>query len=103
MHAWQWVEREHPSLMIFHVPNGELRHIKVAEKLKRMGVVPGVADFLCFTQNRKVAIELKDDDGEQSDDQIRFERRWRDIGGEYYICRTLDAFKALVNAIVLFY
>lgn len=102
MNAWQWLEREHPTLLAWHTPNGELRHIAVAEKLKRMGVLPGVADFLCFTLNRKVAIELKDDDGEQSDDQIRFEKRWRAIGGEYHICRTLDAFKAIVNAIALF-
>ncbi len=67
-----------------------------------MGVLPGVADFLCFTTTRKAAIELKDTDGEQSKDQERFEKQWRELGGEYFLCRSLEEFKSLVNAIVYF-
>jgi len=103
MHACQWLRKETKGLLIFHVPNGEHRHIAVAKKLQRMGVMPGVADFLCFTPNRKIAIELKDSDGKQSYDQCTFEYLWREAGGEYHLCRTLDQFKSLVTGIMLFY
>lgn len=102
MHACQWLRKEITGLLIFHVPNGEHRHIAVAKKLQRMGVLPGVADFLCFTPSRKIAIELKDEAGEQSKEQERFEKRWRSLGGEYHLCRTLENFKQLVTGIMLF-
>jgi hypothetical protein len=35
-----------PGWMWFHCPNGELRSKATAGRLKRMGVKPGVADFL---------------------------------------------------------
>jgi hypothetical protein len=102
MHACQWLRKEISGLLIFHVPNGGHRHIAVAKKLQRMGVLPGVADFLCFTPSRKIAIELKDQDGDQSKDQEKFEKRWRSLGGEYHLCRTLENFKSLVTGIMLF-
>jgi len=101
MHACQWLKNEITGLLIFHVPNGEHRHIKVAQKLKRMGVLPGVADFLCFTPNRKIAIELKAGSS-QSAGQEKFEKRWKLLGGEYHLCRTLTDFQNLINAIVMF-
>ena len=103
MHACQWLKKEIKGLLIFHVPNGEHRHIAVAKKLQRMGVMPGVADFLCFTPSRKVAIELKDLKGAQSPGQAKFSRQWCDLGGEYHLCRTLDSFKQLVTGIMLFH
>lgn len=102
MHACQWLRNEVKGLLIFHVPNGEHRHIAVAKKLQRMGVKPGVADFLAFTTTRKAAIELKDSTGPQSDDQEKFEKAWKKLGGEYYLCRTLEEFKLVVTGIVLF-
>jgi hypothetical protein len=102
MKAWQWVKEAHPDLLIFHVPNGEHRNIATANKLKRMGVLPGVADFLAFTHSRHVAIELKDTGGKQSSDQSAFDMRWGKTGGEYYICRSLIDFKSIINAIALF-
>ncbi len=102
MHACQWLRNEVQGLLIFHVPNGEHRHIAVAKKLQRMGVLPGVADFLCFTPNRKVAIELKDGDSDQSKNQEFFEKQWSALGGEYYLCRTLEKFKQVVTGIMLF-
>lgn len=103
LHACQWLRKEIKGLLIFHVPNGEHRHIAVAKKLQRMGVLPGVADFLCFTPRRKIAIELKDADGDQSKDQKKFEKQWCAINGEYHVCRTLEDFKILVEGIMLFY
>src|SRR5260221_10896695 len=102
MHACQWLRKEIKGLLIFHVPNGEHRHIAVAKKLQRMGIMPGVADFLCFTPKRKIAIELKDNDGIQSGDQEKFEKRWRALGGEYHLINSLEGFQSFVTGIMLF-
>jgi hypothetical protein len=102
MIAWQWVCEAHPELLIFHVPNGGSRNIAEAMKFKRMGVLPGVADFLCFKEMRKVAIELKDSNGDQSVDQKKFAQRWFNVGGEYYVCRSLEEFQGTIKAIAMF-
>lgn len=100
MHAWQWVRKTHPYLLIFHVPSGEDRHIAVAMKLKRMGVIQGVADFLMFVPGMAVAIELKEHDGSQSKPQEYFQERWEKLGHVYVVARSLDEFKNIVRRFV---
>lgn len=49
-----------PKMFWCHVPNGEARHPRVAEKLKRMGVKSGVWDILLWGPNNKnYYIEMK--------------------------------------------
>lgn len=95
--AWQWVSSNYPHVLIFHVPSGEYRDIATALKLKRMGVVPGVADFLMFTPNARVAIELKDQKGIQSKSQKLFQGRWEACGNHYKIARSFEEFKLIVG------
>ena len=102
MHAWQWVRKTYPGLLIFHVPSGEVRDVATAMKLKRMGVIPGVADFLCFKGPRRVALELKNATGRMSKAQQAFQRQWMQEGGEYYLIKDLPGFKMAVDAIALF-
>ena len=103
MHCWSWKLREHSNLLMFHVANERQANISYHVKLKRLGVLPGVADFLAFPNNgRKVAIEMKDDEGDQDEDQILFQLRWERSGGLYFVCRTLKEFQGVVNAITLF-
>src|SRR4249919_2260459 len=85
LHCWQWVKNTYPELLIFHVPNGGNRNIAEAQKFKRMGVVPGVADFLMFTYSHAIAIELKDESGKQSDAQKNFQTRWESLGHKYEV------------------
>ena len=99
MKAWQWVKAEYPDLLIFHVPSGEPRDVVVAMKLKRMGVVPGVADFLMFVPGCAVAIELKDGGGRQSDPQRRFQSKWEACGNRYEVARTLEEFQAIIRSV----
>lgn len=98
MRAWQWVKSYYPDLLIFHVPSGEPRDVVVAMKLKRMGVVPGVADFLMFIPGHGIAIELKEDGGRQSDPQKLFQKRWEHCGFRYYIARSLEEFQEIVRS-----
>lgn len=69
---------------------------------KRMGVRPGVADYLALTLRSKAAIEIKDKDGKQRKGQEKFERDWKAAGGVYIVVRTLQEFKSAVQALVLF-
>jgi hypothetical protein len=101
MNAFQWVQKYHPELLIFHVANERKSSIGAAMHFKRMGVLPGVADFLIFRAGRAVAIELKDDEGDQTDTQLRFQKRWETAGHAYVLVRTLDEFKGAIDAITL--
>jgi hypothetical protein len=63
---WQWT----------HVPNGEVRDIRTAVKLKRMGTKPGWPDFiLCPPAGQLHCLELKRIGETLSDDQEDF-RDW---------------------------
>ncbi len=42
---------QYPSKMIIHVPNGGKRSMSEAVRFKKMGVVPGVVDIICFEKN----------------------------------------------------
>lgn len=64
--------REPRLRWLFHPANGELRDIKTAVKLKRMGVNPGVPDLLLPIHARGyagLAIEMKAGNNAASDDQ----------------------------------
>jgi len=103
MHCWAWVKKTHPELLIFHVANELKAHVSYHLKQKRLGKLPGVADFLAFPIKLPyVAIELKDDEGVQDADQIKFQKRWERTGGLYYIVRTLAEFQNIITAIMIF-
>jgi len=101
LHCWQWVKNTYPELLIFHVPNGGNRNIAEAQKFKRMGVMPGVADFLMFTPYCAIAIELKDEGGKQSDAQKHFQTRWEALGNSYQVARSLTHFQEIVDSYIL--
>lgn len=102
MKCWQWVRTAYPDLLIFHVANERKTNVQHHVKLKRMGVLPGVADFLVFPGKQKFAIELKDAKGVQSVDQVSFELLWTRAGGRYFLVRTLEEFQIVVNGAALF-
>ncbi len=100
MHCWQWVQKAYPALLIFHVANERKAAVQYHIKLKRLGVLGGVADFLAFPAGGcRAAIELKDDKGGQEPEQELFQRRWEHSGGVYFLVRTLEEFQGVVNGI----
>lgn len=103
-HCQQWLVKSGlwAKLLIFHVPNERRGGIGTGMHFKRMGVRSGVADYLLFANGRHVAIELKDDKGVQSKDQIKFQREWEATGGLYFVRRSLEEFQGTVHAFTLF-
>jgi Fe-S-cluster formation regulator IscX/YfhJ len=103
MKVWQWLQAAYPRLLAFHVPNESDAPVQYRVKMKRKGLVPGVADFFVFPDcGRKIAIELKDADNDQDPEQVKFQLRWQRTGGVYFICRTLEEFQGVINALMLF-
>ena len=104
MHCQQWLEKSGwwDKLLIFHVPNERRGGIGAMMHFKRLGVRPGVADYLVFVGFRACAIELKDKDGEMSIAQKEFKHLWEDTGKPYFVVRTLDEFQATVFAMAIF-
>ena len=89
-------------LLIFHVPNERRGSIGAGIHFKRLGVRPGIADYLIFGAGRDAAIELKDEDGKQSIAQKKFQNQWEMTGKRYFIVRTLEEFQKIVHAIWVF-
>lgn len=62
--------------------------------MKRMGLVPGVADFVIIQPSEPHALvwflELKTERGYQSESQKAFERRCKETGVEYVLARGLE-------------
>ena len=82
--AWHWNNRPHERGLLFHV-NQKARNAIEGNRMKAMGVVPGVSDMIYLIG--PVFIEMKTEHGIQSDDQKRFERVVTSLGYKYVICR----------------
>lgn len=89
----EWFRWQYPQLSgrLFAIPNGELRNILVAQKLKKQGVLPGVADlFLMVSAGgyHGLFIELKrQKEGKQSEAQKLFEAECKAAGFCYALCK----------------
>lgn len=85
-----------PGWLWFHVGNGELRNKATAGKLKRMGVKPGVSDFLLVapTGGRLHALELKAKGRKPTEEQMAFICAVLDAGGK---ASWVDTFEAAIS------
>jgi hypothetical protein len=88
-----------PDVLFWHTPNGELRDLRTAAKVKAMGALPGVSDLQfhwCEVDElgRKLRcvlhLELKADRGRQTEAQAGFALAVRLLGDEYHIARNID-------------
>ncbi|MBN9434014.1 MAG: VRR-NUC domain-containing protein [Bosea sp.] len=80
-----------PGLIWFHVPNGELRDTRTGNRLKAMGVRPGVADFcLTLPGGRAAFLELKSAKGRSSPEQKAFAASCDEAGALYAVAKSLS-------------
>jgi hypothetical protein len=83
-------ENAYPEIMYFAVGNGELRHIRVALRLKAEGVLPGVPDICFLLPNGKTGwLELKAGGGVLSNAQKGFAAKAKKLGHQWNVVRTL--------------
>jgi hypothetical protein len=78
----------HPSLIFYHIPNGEARSAITGAKLKALGTLAGAADLgLVLPDGRAAFLEFKTRTGRQSPEQREFQRRVINAGALYAVCR----------------
>lgn len=87
----EWFRKQYPTLKycLFAIPNGGLRHIRVAMTLKKEGVLSGVSDlFLMVSRGtlHGLFIEMKTAKGKVSDSQQKFLDIARQQGYEAIVC-----------------
>lgn len=71
---------------------------RVLGKFKLMGMRKGVADVhLCFPNGKLVYIEFKTATGTQRPEQKTFQNQVEALGFKYYIVKSLEEFKSIVN------
>lgn len=71
---------------------------KVYNKFKLTGFKKGVADVhLCFPNGKLVYIEFKTATGTQRPEQKEFQQQVEALGFKYYIVRSLEEFKSIVE------
>jgi hypothetical protein len=80
-----------PELKWFAIPNGDIRHLNAALRLKAEGVKPGVADLCIMLPYGQCAwLELKDTRGHLSDEQRGFGVTCVRLGHLWEVAYSLD-------------
>lgn len=100
--CFQWAYNTHPQLrkLLFHVPNGGKRNAREANKMKAMGVTPGIPDLPLFWKGQLYGFEFKVDRNDLTQDQRDTIRRWTEQGAICYVIREKEVFQSLINKIV---
>ncbi len=89
-----------PGHLGFHPANGEKRDIQTAKKLKRMGVRPGVPDFVIPISGGKVLwLEIKKPKGRASRVQKAFIDRLRAMQHPVAIVESVEDVKNTFRAL----
>lgn len=94
--TYQYINFNYTTLrkFIFHVPNEGAKSQKDGAKLKAMGVVAGIPDFVCV--NPLFGLELKMPDrrnkknGGLSDDQILIKEKWMNRNIPFCVAYTAE-------------
>ncbi len=85
----RWFRLQYPKLTMFAIPNGGLRHIRTAARLKDEGVMAGVADLFLMKPSglyHGLFIEMKSEKGKLTDNQTLFLRKAIFEGYEIKVC-----------------
>jgi len=88
------LKRNNPRNIIFSVPN------EAAYKNKsfiQTGLMVGVSDLIVVVKEKTIFIEVKTATGKQSPKQIEFEDTIKNLYLNYYVVRSLDQFKTIIN------
>ena len=100
LEAWKLIcAYKRRDVLALHVPNGERRDRRTAARLKAMGVVPGVSDFLMVVAGRTHFIELKAATGRLSADQRVFLADADTAGCQTHVVRSIGDLACTLNSI----
>lgn len=70
----------------------------ILSRLQALGLLKGASDLVILCPDKRyITVEVKTSTGSQSPDQIIFENRVKQIGGDYFLVRNLQDF---INQVV---
>ena len=79
-----------PGVFAFSIPNAGKRSPQQASRMKREGMMAGVADLcVMMDEGRTGWLELKSDKGKQKEAQREFETLCAFLSHNYAVCRNL--------------
>lgn len=93
---WHWNTFPKERGRLFHV-NQKARNAIEGNRMKAMGVVPGVSDLIYLTPQGPVFIEMKTEVGTQSPAQKEFQAIVTGLGFAYHICRNFYEFHQIIT------
>ena len=96
----QWFRLCYPKLILFAIPNGGVRHIGTAIKLKAEGALAGVPDLFLMAANKThhgLFIEMKAAKGKVSEQQKYFIEQAKAQGYEACVCYGFEQAKDVIN------
>ena len=96
----KWFRLKYPEHVMYAIPNGGKRSVITAAIMKAEGVLPGVADLFLMQPNKDyhgLYIEVKTEKGKQSPYQKEFERKAKQKGYDYQVCRNFDEFQEIIT------
>lgn len=96
----QWFRLAYPKLILFSIPNGGVRNIVTAVKLKSEGVLAGVADLFLMSPNMNhhgMFIEMKAAKGKLSEQQKYFLEQAKAKGYAACVCYSFEEAQAAIT------
>lgn len=116
-HNTYCLKHHSPRMSVFSVPNEIAMMIRgallgtrlpkskvdqiiavLSQKMKNMGLKPGVSDTIFVLPKKTIFIEFKTETGVQSDKQKEFEQSVMSCGQSYYIARSLEDVQDIVKS-----
>jgi len=88
-----------PRCIFYSIPNDSSSKEETMRKLAT-GMKPGASDFVFVIPNKTLYFEVKTPTGTQSDNQIEFQQQIESLGFEYFLVRSLDDFKTIINKLL---
>ena len=97
------LKHHNPQCQIFSVPNEAIQKMewKQINIFKAMGLKSGVSDVIVLMPNKVLFIEFKAAKGAQTPKQRDFQQAVETLGFDYYICRSLEEFKKIIENLEL--
>ena len=95
-----WFRLAYPKLILFSIPNGGMRNIGTAVKLKSEGVLAGVADLFLMSPNKThhgMFIEMKAAKGKVSEQQKYFLEQAKAKGYATCVCYSFEEAQAAIT------
>ena len=90
------LKQHNPQNIIFSVPNESKSKRETLQKMA-IGMMPGVSDLIIIQSDQVLFIEVKTPTGTQSKSQKRFQYLVEALGYKYYLVRSLEDFKTIIE------